>query len=73
MLALVALAAAVSAPPPPPAPTRPMVQAIATVRIVSGVRLNLDGRDNAAGIPAPRDAVIQANGTDQPARLIEFQ
>ena len=50
-----------------------MVQAIATVRIVSGVRLNLDGRDNAAGIPAPRDAVIQANGTDQPARLSEFQ
>ena len=73
MLALVALAAAVSAPQPPSAPTRPMVQAIATVRILSGVRLNLNGHANDVEIPAPRDAVIQANGADQPARLIEFQ
>lgn len=73
MLALVAFAAAASAPQLTTDPAGPVVQAIATVRIISGVQLKLDGRANGVEIPAPRDAVIQANGTDQPARLIEFQ
>jgi hypothetical protein len=73
MLALAVLAAAASAPQLSTAPTGPVVQAMATVRIISGVQLRLDGQANGVEIPAPRNAVIQANGTDQPARLIEFQ
>lgn len=72
MLALVAFAAVVSAPQPQPVSTGPTVQARATVRIVSGVRLRLDGTVNAAA-PAPRDATIRTADAVQPARLIEFQ
>ena len=72
MLALAALAMAASAPPPAPPPTGPSVEARATVRIVSGVRLRLDGSAN-ADAPPPRDTVVQAFGEPQPARLVEFE
>jgi hypothetical protein len=48
-------------------------QAIATIRVVSGVRLKLDAPVN-PGAPPTRDAVLRSgDGTSQPARLIEFQ
>ena len=72
MLAFAALAGAALAPPPPPVSTGPEVQARATVRIVAGVRLRLDGSAN-ADVPAPRDTVVQSNGAPQPVRLIEFE
>ncbi|MES2120072.1 MAG: hypothetical protein V4513_05790 [Pseudomonadota bacterium] len=72
MLALVALAAVVSAPQVQPVSIGPTVQARATVRIVSGVRLKLDGTAN-ADAPAPRDAIVRTADLVQPARLIEFQ
>jgi hypothetical protein len=72
MLSVVALAVAASAAPSAPAPAGPAVQARATVQIISGVRLKLDGQAN-ADAPPPRASVIQANGQSQPARLIEFQ
>jgi hypothetical protein len=73
MLALLALAAVASAPQFSRPPASPAVQARATVRIVSGVRLRLDGRANGGEIPAARNAVIKLSGANQPARLIEFQ
>jgi len=72
MLASFALAIAASASSGVSAPVGPAVQARATIQIVSGVRLRLDGRPN-ADAPAPRDSVIRANGEARPARLIEFQ
>lgn len=72
MLALAALAMAASAPQPTPVSIGPEVQARATVRIVSGVRLKLDGSVN-VDAPAPRDTMVQSLGEPQPARLIEFE
>jgi hypothetical protein len=53
-------------------PMRPLVQATASVRILSGVRLHLDGQAT-KDAPAPRDTVIQSATGKQSARLIEFQ
>ena len=72
MIALFALAAVATATPPAPVSTGPAVQARATVRIVSGVRLKLDGSAN-ADAPPPRENIIVAGGAPQPASLIEFQ
>jgi hypothetical protein len=72
MLSLVAFAVAASVSPSAAVSVGPAVQARATVQIISGVRLKLDGQAN-ADAPAPRDSVIQTNGEPQPARLIEFQ
>jgi hypothetical protein len=72
MIALFALAAAASATPPAPASTGPVVQARATVRIVLGVRLMLDGSAN-GDAPPLRETIIVAGGQPRPASLIEFQ
>lgn len=56
----------------PPKPVRPVVQAVATVRIVSGVRLHMNGQANSEAPPA-RDYIIRSDAGEQPARLIEFQ
>ena len=71
---LIASAAAVLAAsadvPRRPAPT---VQARATVRILSGVRLKL-GEDSARRDgPAVRDATVRTTDGRQPAKLIEFE
>jgi hypothetical protein len=56
----------------PPKPVRPLVQAVAKVRIVNGVRLHMNGQANADAPPA-RDYIIRSDTGEQPARLIEFQ
>jgi hypothetical protein len=48
-------------------------QATAMVRVISGVRVRLDGQYNGNDIPQPRDAVFTSGGVQQPARFIEFQ
>ena len=53
-------------------PVRAVVQAQATVRIISAARIRLDGQGS-ADAPAPTDAAVHAEGTPQTARLIEFQ
>jgi len=48
-------------------------RATATIRVVTAVRLKLDGTDN-PGAPPFRKAVLQASdGSTQEAKLIEFQ
>ena len=69
---LFALAAAALATSPAPVSAGPAVQARATVRIVSGVRLKLDGNAN-PDAPPPRETIIVAGGQPRPASLIEFQ
>ncbi|HET6536091.1 MAG TPA: hypothetical protein VFG41_07900 [Sphingomicrobium sp.] len=72
MLWLAAMAVAVAQPKPPPTPVPPVVQARATVRIISGVRLKLDGKPN-PDAPRPREAVIHTDRGPKQARLIEFE
>ncbi len=68
-------AAAIAASTPTAAPVRSpaaVVQARASVRIISGVRLRLDGQPN-RDAPAARETVIRTGGTARPVRLIEFE
>jgi len=66
-------AAALATASTPASATSATAQATATIRIVAAVRLKLDGSAN-PDAPLARDSVIrQADGTRQPAKLIEFQ
>ena len=51
----------------------PAVQARATVRIVSGVRLRLGEAAPDADAPAVRQTMVRIEGRERPARLIEFE
>jgi hypothetical protein len=72
---IAAASSAASAPTPAPEPARTApvtVQAKATVRILSGVRISFDS--TASGdLPPPRDAEVTTDGKVQQARLIEFE
>lgn len=69
---LIAAAALATASTPPRGPSV-TVQATATIRVLAGVRLKLDGSSN-PGAPAPRDAVLKlGDSTTQSVRVIEFQ
>ena len=70
-LAAAAIAASTSAPPSGgPGPV--VVEATATVRIVSGVRLKLNALRN-VGAPRAHDTIVTADGSQKVARLIEFE
>lgn len=70
MIILAAAALATKAPEPR---VSAVVQATATIRIISGVSLKLDGSGNVDAPPA-RDSIVKgSDGTRQPAKLIEFQ
>jgi len=66
-------AAAIIASTPQGGATPPVVvQATATVRIISGVRIKLDSSTNADAPPA-HDSTVSIEGAQRSARLIEFQ
>jgi hypothetical protein len=84
MLFWLAAAAAVATVIPAPTPAHSnrdlstvAAEARATVRIISGVRVKLgpgeSKQDQSDGVPPPHNAVIVADGTARPARLIEFE
>jgi hypothetical protein len=67
------LAAAALATASPQPATSASAQATATIRIVAAVRLKLDASTN-PGAPPTRDARVRTtDGTQLPAKLIEFQ
>ena len=72
LLAAAAATVATHAYQPSHAPAPVAVQATATVRVLSGVRLKLDSPHN-PGAPRPRDSVVTADGRPHRARLIEFE
>ena len=75
MLLLLAAAAAASANAPPPWAHRsavPMVQASATVRILSGASLRLGHRSDIDG-QRLRDTRVETRDGIRPARLLEFE
>ena len=66
-------AAALAATPSQPHPIGAVAQATATIRVVSAVRLRLDGAAN-PDAPPPRDSLVKAaDGSAQSVKLIEFQ
>ena len=70
MIFLAAAALATKAPEPR---VSAVVQATATIRVIAGVSLKLDGSRNQDAPPA-RDSIIKAgDGTRQSVKLIEFQ
>jgi len=71
VLAAAALAAAAPQPAPQVAATA-RVQAQATIRIIAGVEVRFSGAST-RDAPPPRNSTIQANGSTQPARLVEFE
>jgi hypothetical protein len=69
---LFAAAIIAAAPPHASVGTGASVHAIATVRVISGVRLSF-GTERGGDVPQPRVTVIRTAGLPQPAKLIEFQ
>jgi hypothetical protein len=72
MVALIAFAAIASTPQEAPVPVAPAMQATATVRIVSAVRLKFDGTLS-PDVPTATITIVHTEGNPEPARLIEFQ
>ncbi len=71
MMFLVAAAAIASTAPT--ARTSAIVQATATIRVVKGVVLKLDGSSN-AGAPLARDSLVKSpDGSTRQLKVIEFQ
>jgi len=73
MLWVVVTAAIAASAPASHGPAPVVVQARATVRILSGVRLKLDSPTNPDAPPAHDSVVVTTDGVRQPARLIEFE
>jgi hypothetical protein len=70
---LFAAAAVLASPTPTAHPVSATAQATATIRVVTAVRLKLDGSDN-PGAPATRGTVLRfSDGTTLDAKLIEFE
>jgi hypothetical protein len=67
-----ALLAISAAKPPTIVPSPAAVQARATVRVISGIRLKLNSRTN-AGAPPARETMVSADGAKRVARLVEFE
>jgi hypothetical protein len=61
-----------AAKPPTIGPSPAVVQARATVRVISGIRLKLYSATN-AGAPTARETKATADGAKRVARLIEFE
>jgi len=65
--------AAVLASSAPAHPVAASAQATATIRVLSAVQIKFGAAQN-DGVPPARDTVVKtADGTLQPAKLIEFQ
>jgi len=74
MIPLVAAAIAISSPQnASPASTGPVVQARATVRIVSAARLHWGEVQRSSDVPPARATTVQTINGPQPAKLIEFE
>ena len=70
MFLIVAAAIATS---PPSTKAAATVQATATIRVIKGVALKLDGSSN-PGAPLARDSLVKsADGSTRQLKLIEFE
>jgi hypothetical protein len=72
MMFWIAAAALTASSPAQGTQPRVSVEAIATVRILSGVRLRLDSPTN-RDAPRAHDTIVITDGNRRPAKLIEFE
>jgi hypothetical protein len=72
-LLMVILAAAALATLPLSSRAPAVAQAAATIRVISAVRLKLNGSTNDGAPPARASVIRASDGSVQPAKLIEFQ
>jgi hypothetical protein len=70
---LIAASIASALPQDRPPPTPAIVQARATMRIVSGARIQWDQQASGGEIPPVRTTVVQTTNGPQSAKLIEFE
>ena len=49
------------------------VQATATIRVISGVRVSFGAEQSGTDVPQPLQTVVKIGDSQQPAKLIEFQ
>ena len=70
---ILAAAVALANPEPSTHMVSATVQATATIRVVSAVRLKLDGSDNPAAPPVRNAVLRSSDGSTMAAKLIEFQ
>jgi hypothetical protein len=72
---LIAAAAIASSVPqaPPLVSAGASVQATATIRVMSGVRVSFGGDQSSTDVPQPRQTMVKIGDSQQPAKLIEFQ
>jgi hypothetical protein len=70
---LIAASIAAALPQDRPPPTPAIVQARASMRIVSGARIQWDQKAGSGEIPAARTTVVQTAEGPRPASLIEFE
>jgi hypothetical protein len=73
MLLLAVLSAAIATQPHASHPVTASAQATATIRIVTAVRLKLDGSENRDAPPVRNVVLRTSDGVTHPAKLIEFQ
>ena len=73
MFAAYALLAAAVSPAPVHVPTKAVAPAQASVRILSGARVNLSAAAQPEGHAVKRAQVTVEDGTRRPAQLVEFQ
>jgi hypothetical protein len=73
LIAAVAIASSIPQVPPTMMSAGASVQATATIRVVSGVRVSFGLEQNGTDVPQPRQTVVKTGDTQQPAKLIEFQ
>jgi len=73
MTTMMVFALAIMAAAPQSHQASAMAQATVTIRVVSGVRLKLDGSDNPGAPRAHEVQVRSPDGSEQTAKLIEFE
>ena len=70
---MILFAAALAIAQPQPNAGFAVAQATATIRVLAAVRLKLDAQENPGAPPARNSLIKAADGSSQPAKLIEFQ
>ena len=73
LIAAAAIASSIPQAPPAMVNAEASVQATATIRVISGVRVSFGTAQSGTDVPQPRQTLVKTGDSQQPATLIEFQ
>jgi hypothetical protein len=73
LIAAAAIASSIPRAPPAMMSAGASVQATATIRVISGVRVSFGTAQSGTDVPRARQTVVKTGDSQQPATLIEFQ